>query len=87
MQFNNIRKDEETGVYAVDSLPCPDCGAAPLTVHVDSAQMFKYNMRMNISEVLPGVAMADRERFITGMCASCWDKMAAVFEELEEDGL
>jgi hypothetical protein len=73
MQLLNITKIEE-GLYSVESLPCPQCGDK-LVLQLAGRQVYAYHNTCLVDEVLPDSSPEDRERFITGICPPCWDKM------------
>jgi hypothetical protein len=54
--------------------PCPVCGdVAILQLDVEGAK--KYNQGAYIQDAFPNMSAADRERFISGVCGTCWSKM------------
>ena len=85
MQLLNITKvTEGEGAfedYFVSSLACPDCKQV-LTVQLPGHLLYKYNQGAHITEVFPAMNNDDRERFITGLCGLCWDKL---FPEEEDN--
>lgn len=81
MKLLNISKVEEDR-YTVESLPCPDCNST-LGVSIRGAYLYRYNQGAHITEVLPDLSPADRERFITGICPICWDKLFPIDEDEE----
>ena len=82
MQLTNIIKVGE-GEYTADSLPCPKCGDK-IKVEIEGRQLHNYHNNSMIDEVLPDLTPEDRERFITGICPPCWDKMFE-YEEMEAE--
>jgi hypothetical protein len=80
MQLLNIIKIEE-GLYSVESLPCPKCGDI-YKLEIAGRELHAYHRQDMVEEVLPTLSPEDRERFITGICPPCWDKM---FQYEEED--
>jgi len=80
MQLNNINKIEE-GLYSAESMPCPKCESI-IKIELAGRQLHAYRNDNLIDEVLPDLSLEDRERFITGICPPCWDKM---FQYEEED--
>jgi L-lactate utilization protein LutB len=89
MQLLNITKvvegEDAYNAYMVSSLPCPDCKQV-LTVKLPAQRLFYYNQGASISEVFPESEMSDddRERFITGLCGPCWDKLFPDEDERDE---
>jgi len=77
MQLLNIIKVQE-GYYSVDSLPCPGCKTT-ITTTIQSQQLWDYNQGAHAQTVLPDLSNHDRERFITGLCDSCW--MASMYDD------
>jgi GTPase len=57
--------------YVVTSHPCPICKAAA-SVKIDSAKLFAYHQGAYAQEVLSEFDASVRERFISGLCESCW---------------
>lgn len=82
MQLTNIIKVEE-GLYSVESLPCPKCGDT-YKLEIAGRQLHAYHSQGMVDEVLPDLTPEDRERFITGICPPCWDKMFE-YEEIEAE--
>jgi hypothetical protein len=82
MQLNNITKVEE-GLYSVESLPCPKCGDT-YKLEIAGRQLHAYHNQSMVDEVLPDLSAEDRERFITGICPPCWDKMFE-YEEMDAE--
>jgi hypothetical protein len=77
--ITNITKIKED-TYAVTSAACPECKEPGLTAHITGAQMFLYHQGAMMHEVFADHNADTRERFISGFCAPCWDKMFA-FDE------
>jgi len=73
MQLLNIRKIVE-GVYNVDSLPCPEC-METFTTAIEAAQLFRAHQGAKALEVFPDKNPDIWERFMTGYCTPCWDKI------------
>lgn len=75
MQISKLEKISE-GNYKVHSLACPECEEVA-TVKVSSKWVYDYNQGARLSELLPtpDYSMALREKFISGLCAPCWDKV------------
>jgi hypothetical protein len=74
----------EEGLYNATSLPCPMCGDS-LTVELPTSNLFAYNQGASLTEVFPELAPAERERFITGTCGTCWNAMFAFDDEEGDD--
>ena len=60
--------------YVVTSHPCPTCKETK-TVSISSAQLFSYHQGGYAQDVLKDYDAGIRERFITGICGTCWDDM------------
>lgn len=61
---------------------CPVCGAPGKSFPVTDEQYKDFTEgTSHIQEIFPYLFPAERERFLTGICGRCWDKM---FKE-EED--
>lgn len=57
------------------SKPCPDCGQI-LVVEVTQEQFTRLaEGRDHIQNILPELSASSRERFISGYCGPCWDRM------------
>ena len=80
--ITKLEKIEE-GLYNATSLPCPMC-AESLTIELPTSRLFAYNNGASITEVFPDLAPAERERFISGTCGTCWNKMFSFFDDDEE---
>ncbi len=75
MKISKIQKIEE-GRYDVTSVACPECQTTE-TIEVSGEWVFAMHQGGRVSELLPfpEYSMGLRERFISGLCASCWDKV------------
>jgi hypothetical protein len=60
--------------YVVTSHPCPTCNEEK-TVSVSSQQLFAYHQGGYAQDVLSDYDADVRERFITGICGTCWNEM------------
>jgi hypothetical protein len=60
--------------YVVTSHPCPTCNETK-TVSISSAELFAYHQGGLAQTVLSSYDADVRERFITGICGTCWDEM------------
>ena len=81
MQLLNIEKITE-GYYSVESLPCRYCSTSIVQV-ITGPQLWAYNNNAHIQEVFPDMESLVRERFITGTCDECWQKIFHIDEEEE----
>jgi hypothetical protein len=75
MKISKLEKIEE-GRYAVTSAICSECDTAE-TIEVSSKWVFDMHQGGRVSELLPfpQYSMGLRERFISGLCEKCWDKV------------
>lgn len=73
IQISEVKKVKE-GEYKITSLPCPSCDKT-LTLAITGEQLFLINQNALIQVALPDVSPDDRERFISGYCSKCWNKM------------
>ena len=67
-------------LYSVTSLPCPHCNTT-VTLEITGEQLWQYNNNFSIQDVLHDIAIPVRERFMTGICGDCWDKLFNPDEE------
>lgn len=74
----------EEGLYNATSLPCPTCGDS-ITLELPTSRLFAYNNGASLHEVFPDSTPDVRERFITGTCGDCWNKMFSFFDDEEGD--
>ena len=73
MKIAKIEKvDEDT--YLATSLDCPDCNDNT-TVSAKGGNIFAYHSGMFVHEVFPDVPPDIRERFVSGYCPECWNKL------------
>lgn len=61
-------------LYSVTSLPCPHCNTT-VTLEITGEQLWQYNNNFSIQDVLHDIDIPVRERFMTGICGDCWDKL------------
>jgi hypothetical protein len=75
MKISKLEKIKE-GHYRVSSATCPECHTSE-TIEVSSKWVFDMHQGGTVSELLPfpKYSMDLRERFISGLCAPCWDKV------------
>ena len=83
MQLHVIEKIEE-GYYLVESLVCRYC-VTSITQVITGQQLWAYNNDAHIQDVFPNMEPKTRERFITGTCDECWQKIFGADEETGED--
>lgn len=69
-------------LYSVTSLPCPHCNTT-VTLEITGEQLWQYNNNFSIQDVLHNIDIPVRERFMTGICGDCWDKLFNPDEEEE----
>jgi hypothetical protein len=82
MQIQSATKIEE-GRYQIASKPCPDCNAV-VTLEIDGSSLYLANQGASVQQVLPNQPADVRERFVSGYCADCWNKIFD-FDDDEED--
>lgn len=80
MRTSKIEKIEE-GRYNATSLPCPMCNTT-MTTEVSGDKLFAAHRGAHVQETLSHLDAADRERYISGTCGSCWTNM---FGEDDDD--
>ena len=83
MKLSSLNQISPT-VFLLGSLPCPDCNTT-ITVSVQKQTVDKYMQGGLVHEVLADYEPKIRERFVSGYCGECWDKMFGIFEEGLED--
>jgi hypothetical protein len=77
--LHKITKNEELN-YLVSSHPCPECSST-MSVEITPDKLYAYNQGAYAQDVLSAYDAGVRERFISGMCENCWDKMFADFDD------
>ena len=70
----NPIKSADLSAYVVTSQPCPTCNEV-LSIEITPESLFLYNNGANVQTVLVNYPPAIRERFMTGICGTCWDSM------------
>ena len=70
--LKNPTKLADLSGYTVYSHKCFGCGTF-ISLTVTPAQMFAYNQGATAQEVLADHSPVIRERFISGVCGTCWD--------------
>ena len=73
MLTSSVKKVEE-GLYAIESLACMHCDET-VTVLIDGPQIWAMNQGEPAHEVMPFATPGLRERFISGTCETCWDRI------------
>lgn len=68
-----VHKVQE-GHYTLTSLPCPKCKQC-ITVDANGAQIWLYNQNKPFQQIFPDMGIDTIERFISGFCAPCWNKV------------
>ena len=59
----------------IAAYPCPQCGDVKV-FDITERQMEELKVRQkHIQYILPDFSAEDRERFVSGMCPTCWDAM------------
>lgn len=81
--LHNITKTADLRGYIVSSAPCPTCQDVFQTV-VTPDKLYAYNQGAYVQDVLSHLTMDVRERFISGYCTECWDKLFGYADEDEE---
>jgi hypothetical protein len=71
--LNKITKNQELN-YFVSSHACPNCDST-LSVEITPDKLYAYNQGAYAQDVLSEFNADVRERFITGICGTCWDEM------------
>jgi ribosomal protein S27E len=74
-----IAKIEKVGedadnLYLATSLDCPDC-KENTTIEITGGNLFAYHNGMFVHEIFPDMSPDIRERFISGYCPECWNKL------------
>lgn len=78
MKIRQIEKIEE-GLYQIWSPTC-ECGSE-FSIGISAEQLFSYHQGELVHRVLPNRTPEERERFLSGLCPTCW---ADLFGEEEE---
>jgi len=79
MQTSSIKKIEE-GLYAIESLACMHCDER-VTVQIDGPQIWAMNQGEPAHIVMPFATAGLRERFISGTCETCWNRIFGTEED------
>jgi hypothetical protein len=70
---NPIKLNDLSG-YFVTSHPCPTCNETE-TVSISPDKLYAYHQGAYAQTVLSDFDADVRERFVSGMCGTCWDEM------------
>jgi hypothetical protein len=81
MLIQSVTKIEE-GRYKITSPPCPECSTYA-TLEIDGASLFLANQGAFVQKVLPNEPQQVREKFVSGYCGVCWDRIFANDKEEE----
>lgn len=79
MHILNIKKIEE-GRYNIESLRCIHCKETT-TIEITAPQLWAINNGEHAQEVLPDSTAELRERFISGTCPTCWNRIFGIEED------
>lgn len=82
MRTSSIDKIEE-GRYNVTSLPCPHCNTT-MTTEISGDKLYASHRGAYVQDTLSHLSPADRERYISGTCGSCWNGIFG--SDDDEDG-
>ena len=63
---------------------CPFCGKTAI-VEVPMDGFIAWQGGATIQQALPELDANDRERLVSGICPTCWDKMFSAPDDEEED--
>ena len=66
-----LNEGERTKVFCVE---CAECYYLPVTTE----QLTRWKAGELIQKVMPHLARADRELFISGICGTCWTRIVGV---------
>jgi hypothetical protein len=72
--LTNPTKTADLSAYVVTSLPCPTCKETT-SIAIAPEKLFLYNQGAKVQDVLVGFDVDVRERFISGICGTCWNSM------------
>ena len=68
---------------SIKSKPCPECNDTGKVFEVEREEADKFIAGAHIQDAFPNMPADERERFISGICPTCWNKMFAMDEEEE----
>jgi len=78
MKIQQIEKIDE-GRYTIWSPTC-ECGSE-FSLEISGEQLFSFHQGGLVHNVLPTTSPEDRERFLSGLCPTCWTDLFGVEEE------
>jgi len=81
MNITSVKKIEE-GRYNIESVACIHCKKTT-TIEITAPQLWDINNGAHAQEVLPNETAEVRERFISGTCGTCWDKIFPTYDVCE----
>jgi hypothetical protein len=70
----NPVKTEDLEHYVVTSPACPMCGDQ-VSIKITPDKLYAYNQGAYVQQVLSEHPADVRERFISGVCGTCWVKL------------
>jgi hypothetical protein len=72
MRIQNLTKLNEDK-YEITSPDCPECHLTGMNATINSSQLYGINQGiLMIQDILPDLSVGERERFISGMCDTCF---------------
>lgn len=83
MNISKLEKITE-GKYKVYSASCSECEDVA-TIEVDSKWVYDMQQGGRVSDLMPfpKYSMALREKFISGLCGVCWNKVMMGIDTLD----
>jgi hypothetical protein len=87
MKISKLEKVAE-GKYKVHSASCSECGNVAV-IEVDSKWVYDMHQGGRVSDLMPfpQYSMELREKFITGLCGACWNKVMMGIETLDKSSV
>ena len=73
MLYETLTKKDDT-TYELTSVECPMC-ASQLTIEIDGTSVYLDSQGALIQKSLPDLNPEVRERFISGICGTCWSDL------------
>ena len=81
MRYSHYTEANNPHRYRFVTIPCPACKTQD-TIEVKGQDLFRYNQGAAINNAFPYLTPAQRERFISGLCGTCFDQ---AFREDNDD--